>query len=84
MTSGLLEDLGIEHNLLKITCDSMSAIYLAKNQVYHARMKHIDVRFHFVQEINDEGDFELKKIHMKENPADMLIKVVPRVKFSHC
>ena len=25
-------------------CDSQSAIHLAKNQVYHARTKHIDVR----------------------------------------
>jgi len=39
---------------LKIDYDSMSAIYLAKNQVYHARTKHIDVRFHFVREILDE------------------------------
>jgi len=44
---------------LKNNCDRMSAIYLAKNQVYHARMKHIDVRFHFVWEIFDEGDIEL-------------------------
>ena len=58
----------------------MSAIYLAKNQVYHARMKHIDVRFHFVWEILDDGDIDLQKIHMKENPADMLTKVVPGVK----
>ena len=28
---GLLDDLGIEQDLLKINCDSMSAIYLAKN-----------------------------------------------------
>ena len=46
---GLLDDLGIEHDLLKINCDSMSAIYLAKNQVYHARTKHIDVRFYLVK-----------------------------------
>jgi len=31
--------------------DSMSAIYLTKNQVYHLRTKHIDVRFHLVWEI---------------------------------
>ena len=43
---GLLDDLGVDQDLLKINCDSMSAIYLAKNQVYHARTKHIDVRFH--------------------------------------
>ena len=62
---GLLDDLRIEQNLLKINCDSMSAIYLAKNRVYHARTKHIDVRFHFVQEILDEGDIELQKVHTK-------------------
>ena len=45
--------------MLKINCDSMSAIYLARNQVYHARTKHIDVRYHFVREILEEGDIEL-------------------------
>ena len=81
---GLLDDLGIEQDLLKINCDSMSAIYLAKNQVYHAMMKHIVVRFHFVREIFDEGDIELLKIHTKKNPADILTKVVSGVKFTHC
>ena len=69
---------------MKINCDNMSAIYLVKNQVYHARMKHIDVRFHFVREILDKGDIELQKIHTKENLADMLTKVVSGVKFAHC
>jgi len=31
---GLVDDLGIDQDLLKINCDSMTAIYLAKNQVY--------------------------------------------------
>jgi len=62
----------------------MSAIYLSKKQVYHARTKHIDVRFHFVRKILDEGNIELLKIHTKENPADMLTKVVSGVKFTHC
>jgi len=61
----------------------MSAIYLSKNHVYHARMKHIDVRFYFVRKILDEGDIELQKIHMKENPADMLTKIALGVKFAH-
>jgi len=79
---GLLDNLGIEHDLLKINCDSMSAIYLVKNKVYHARTKHIDVMFHFIREILDEGDIELLKIHTKENPADILTKVVSGVKFT--
>jgi len=80
----LLDDLRIDQNLLKINYDSMSDIYLAKNQVYHVRMKYIDVGFHFIREILDEGDIELKKIHTKKNPIDMLTKVVPGVKFAHC
>ena len=47
-------------------------------------MKHIDVRFHFVWEFLDEGDIELLKTHTKENYADMLIKVVSGLKFTHC
>jgi len=79
----LLDDLGLHQNLLKINCDSMSAIYLTKNQVYYARTKHIDVRFYFVREILDEVDIELQKIHTKENLADMLTKVVLSVNFAH-
>jgi len=76
--------LRVDHDLLKINCDSMNVIYLAKNQVYHVRTKYIDVRFHFVRKILDEGDIELLKIHTKENLVDMLIKVVSGVKFTHC
>ena len=81
---GLLDDLGIDHDLLKINYDSMSAIYLVKNQVYHTRTKHIDVRFHFDREILDESDIKLKKIHTKENPVVILTKVIPGVKFNYC
>ena len=38
----LLDDFGIEYDLLKINCNSMSAIYLVKNKVFQSRMKHID------------------------------------------
>jgi len=69
---------------LKINCNSMSAIYLVKNQVYHARMKRIDIRFHFIWEILDEGDIEFQNIHMKENPVDMLTLIVLEVNFAHC
>ena len=81
---GLLDDLRNNQDPLKINYDSMNAIYLEKNLVYHARMKHINVKFHFVQEILDEGNIELQKIHKKENPTDMLTKVVLRVKFAYC
>jgi hypothetical protein len=81
---GLIEDLGILQKNVKVLCDSQSAIHLAKNQVHHARTKHIDVRFHFVREIMEEGDILLQKIGTADNPADMLTKVVTGAKFKHC
>jgi len=80
---GFLDDLEIDQDLLKINCDSMSAIYLAKNQIYHVRMKHIDIRFHFVRDILNEDDIKLQKIHTKKNPADMLTKAISGMKFAH-
>ena len=52
---GFLDDLGVGHKRVTVFCDSQSAIHLAKNQVYHAWTKHIDVRYPFVREIIEEG-----------------------------
>ncbi|KAE8692180.1 putative ROP-interactive CRIB motif-containing protein 6 [Hibiscus syriacus] len=60
-----------------------SAIHLAKNQVYHSRTKHIDVRYHFVREIFEEGKILLQKIATSENPADMMTKVTPKHTQTH-
>ena len=81
---GLLDDLGVGHKQVTVFCDSQSAIHLAKNQVYHARTKHIDVRYHFVWEIIEEGGVLVQKIKTDDNPADMLTKVVTSIKFNHC
>ena len=34
----------------EIFTDSNSAIELAKNLVYHARIKHVDIRYYYVRE----------------------------------
>ncbi|KAL0433193.1 UNVERIFIED_CONTAM: Retrovirus-related Pol polyprotein from transposon TNT 1-94 [Sesamum latifolium] len=81
---GLLGELGIDQKHVTIHCDSQSAIQLAKNQVYHARTKHIDVRYHFVREILEEGGVKIQKIRTTENPADMLTKIVTAIKFKFC
>ena len=81
---GLLGELGVGQESITIFCDSQSAIQLAKNQVYHARTKHIDVRYHFIREILEEGGVTIRKIRTDDNPADMLTKVVTSIKFQHC
>jgi hypothetical protein len=65
-------------------CDNHSAIYLAKNQVYHAKTKHIDVRFHKIRELVATDELLLEKIYTSENAADMLTKPITSDKFKHC
>jgi len=79
-----MDDLKIMQDFIKVYCDSMSSIYLAKNQVYHVRMKHIDVRYHFICDVLEDVDIELNKIHTNNNKTDMLTKVIFRVEFKHC
>ena len=74
----------MEQKHIKVHCDSQSAIHLAKNQVYNTKTKHIDVRYHFVREILEEGGVIIQNIRTTENPTDTMTKVVTAVKFKHC
>ena len=65
-----------------ILCANQSAIFLAKNQTCHAQMKHIDVKYHYVREIIESGVVLLRKIDIKDNPSDMLTKVVLELSFN--
>ena len=82
--TGLVKELGVEQGGVQLHCDSQSAIYLAKNQVYHARTKHIDVRYHKIRELITSGKILLQKVHTSENTADILTKLVTINKFMHC
>ena len=60
-----------------INCDSQSTVYLTKNNVFHKRTKHVDVRLHFIRDIIASGRVEIKKIATEVNPANILTKVIP-------
>jgi len=81
---GLLDELFNSQNVTTVFCDNQSVIFLKKDQMFHDQMKHIDVRYHFVQEVIARGDFEMSKIHTNDNPADVFTKCLPVAKFSLC
>ena len=67
-----------------VYCDSQSAINLSKNATYHSRTKHIEVGYHWIHDATVMKRFQLKKIHIGKNVADMMTKAVPREKLEFC
>lgn len=57
----LLSELQIEQSKPTVIYeDNQSAISMAQNAQFHERMKHIDIRHHFVREKVNDGTIELK------------------------
>jgi transposase InsO family protein len=63
--------------------DSQSAIALAKDGHYHARTKHIDIRYHFIRYVIEEGTIKLIYCPTDDMTADTLTKALPSVKAKH-
>ena len=80
----LCSDVGVDAGQITICCDSQSAICLAKNPTFHARTKHIDVQFHFVRDMVEDGKVNLEKVDTAKNVADSLTKPVSTKKFRWC
>ena len=80
----VVRDLGITIEMPTLHCDSQSAIMLAKNLVFHAKTKHVDVKYHFIRDILEDKLLELVKVHTNDNPADLMTKGLPPERFAHC
>ncbi|MCO5601386.1 hypothetical protein L7F22_055506 [Adiantum nelumboides] len=80
----LVEELGIKSQVPVLHCDSQSAIMLARNPVFHAKTKHIEVKYHFLRSVLDDKIITLVKVHTDDNPADLLTKSLPAERFAYC
>ena len=52
--------------------------------MFHERIKHIDVHYHFVCEVIARGDIVVTKVSTHDNLADIMTKTLPVTKFEHC
>jgi transposase InsO family protein len=63
-------------------CDNQAAIKLAIDDNYHARTKHIDIRFHFIRQTITDGALTLIYCPTDDMTADILTKSLPKWKVS--
>lgn len=60
--------------------DNISAQQLVKNPVYHARSKHIDIRFHYIREVFEKNLINISYVPTDEMTADILTKNLNKIK----
>ena len=65
-----------------IYCDNISSIALSKNPMFHGRSKHIEIRYHFIRELVENGDIKME-FCKSEQLADIFTKPLGIGTFVH-
>ena len=65
-------------------CDCQSACALAKSPVFHARMKHIDVRYNFSRKFLGNNKFDLVNNYTSKNATDALTNNLSSQQLQNC
>ena len=79
----LLAELGwMQDAATKIFGDNQASIIIAKNDIQHNRIKHIDIQHHFIREQVKDKKIELIWIPTQQQQADILTKGLGRNLFN--
>jgi hypothetical protein len=63
----LLNDLfDLEMEATTILCYNQSCIKMTENHVFHERLKHIEIRYHYIRDMVQRGALKLQYISMDE------------------
>nr|GEU52492.1 ribonuclease H-like domain-containing protein [Tanacetum cinerariifolium] len=73
-----LTDYGLGFNKILMYCNNKSAIPLCCKNVQHSRLRHIDIRFHFIKEQVENGVVELYFVNTEYQLADIFTKALSR------
>ena len=73
----LLQSIGIDIELpITVKVDNIGAIFMSENTSTSGRMKHVDVRYRYVNEMVMDRFLKIKFVKTKENVADIFMKNV--------
>jgi hypothetical protein len=83
LCSLLSQVFGPLRNPTTLFSDNQSAIALTHDHQYHARTKHINVRYHWICWVVEQGTLRLVYCPTDNMVADALTKALPSAKVKH-
>ena len=66
---------------LVIYCDNIGATNLCSNPVFHSRMKHVAIDFHFIREQVQNGTLCVSHVSSDDQLVDAFTKPLPKSRF---
>ena len=78
MVCTLLRELGFgPSHATPLLCDNTAVVLLCGDQAFHNRVKHLNMKYHWIQEHVENGELVVGHIPSLGNIADVLTKALP-------
>ena len=72
-----------KENGTTIYCDNIFSIALSKNSVFHGRRKNIEIRYHFIRELVENGDIQMEYCKSEQQLTNIFTKPLGIGSFVH-
>jgi hypothetical protein len=77
-----MRDNGMIFERVLLMCNNTSAISIAKNPVFHKRMRHLKRRHHFLGDHVEKGDIEMRYIDTERQLPDIFTEPLDSSRFA--
>ena len=79
----LLRQFGITEPVI-LHCDNQGAMDIAKDDIFRQNTRHVDIKYHYINDRVNEGSIILQYVASEFNAADSLTKGVNERKLHFC
>jgi hypothetical protein len=66
-----------------IICDNQSCVKLSENPVFHDRLKHIEIKYHYIRDMLQRKAVHVQYLPTHEHIADIFTKPLANTKFEY-
>jgi hypothetical protein len=77
-----MRDFEVMFERVPLMCDNTSAISVAKNLVFHKKMRHVERRHHFLRDHVEKRDIKMRYIDTERQLTNIFIKPLDSSQFA--